>query len=99
MHRLDKAAGNRKPEASTGADMVALLGAIEFVKYTLLLSRRNAVAFIDDLQGDPISIPRTPDRYRGVGRCIFGGVVQQVEKHLFEQYRVEFQHRQVGREL
>jgi hypothetical protein len=66
--------------------MISLLGAIEFVKYTLLLSRRNAVAFVDDLQGNPISIPRSLDRYRGAGGRIFSGVVQQVEIACVSQF-------------
>ena len=40
--------------------------------------------------------PHAPDRYRGAGGRIFRGIVQQVEQHLLEQHRVEFQHRQVG---
>ena len=59
MHRLDEAARNRKAEAGAGTDMVALLRAIEFVEHAFQLARRNAVAFIDDLQRD-----RTPGRAR-----------------------------------
>ena len=58
------------------------------------------VALVDDLQGDPIPVPRKlliDDR--GVGGRIFGGIVQQIEQHLLEQHRVELQHRQVGGEL
>src|SRR5258705_1036589 len=66
MHGLDKAARNREPQAGAGADMVALLHAIEFVKYTLQLRRRNAVTLVEDLQGDPIPFPQTPDEGNGI---------------------------------
>src|ERR1700716_1125602 len=79
--------------------MIALLSPIEFVKYTLQLWRRNATAFVNDLQGYRIFIPQTSDRYRGVGGRIFRGIVQKVKKHLLKQYRVELQHRQISGEL
>ena len=50
VHRLDKAAGNREPKAGAGADMIALLRAIELVEHALQFRRRNALAFVDDLQ-------------------------------------------------
>src|ERR1700704_1571513 len=79
--------------------MIALLSAIELVKYTLQLWRRDAIAFVDDLQGYRIFIPQTSDRYRGVDGRIFRRVVQKVKKHLLEQYRVELQHRQISGDL
>ena len=51
MHRLDKATGNRQPEAGAGTDMIALLRAIELVEDAFQFRRRNALAFVEDLQG------------------------------------------------
>ena len=45
------------PRPGAGADVVALLRAIEFVEHAFQLRRRNAVALVDDLQRDPM-----PDR-------------------------------------
>ena len=42
MHRLDKAARDRKPKAGAGADMIALLRAIELVEHAFELRRRDA---------------------------------------------------------
>src|SRR5260221_10166112 len=85
MHRLDKATGYREPETGAGADMVALLRAIEFVKYAFQLRRRNAVAFVDDLQGDPIPVPQTPDRYRAVGWATFPRRFPPIQNNPFGQ--------------
>src|SRR5882757_9541548 len=79
--------------------MMALLSPIEFVKYTLQLCRRNAIAFVDDLQGYRIFILQTSDRYRGVGGRIFRRVVQKIKQHLLEQHRVKLQHRQISGKL
>src|SRR3982074_2504625 len=79
--------------------MIALLSAIELVKYTLQLWRRDAIAFVDDLQGYRIFIPQTSDRYRGVDGRIFRRVVQKIKHHLLEQHRVKLQHRQISGKL
>ena len=42
MHRLDEAARDRKAEAGAGADVIALLRAIELVEDALQFRRRNA---------------------------------------------------------
>src|SRR5882757_8392853 len=99
MHGFDKAARDGKTKAGAGANVIALLGAIELVEYAIELDRWNPAALIEDLQRDRIAIPRTPDRYRGIGRRVFRSIVQQVEQHLLEQHGVELQHRQVGGKL
>src|SRR5688500_4727282 len=99
MHGLDKAARAGEPEDSTRANMIALLRATELIEHAVELIRWNAATFIHDLQRDRAALTHTSDRYRGVTRCIFCGVIQQIEQHLFEQDGVELQHRQVGRQL
>src|SRR5260370_11304564 len=98
MHRLDKATGYREPETGAGADMVALLRAIEFVKYALQLRRWNAVAFVDDLQGDPIPVPQPPDRYRGAGGSVFFHGRFQSQNHLLVEILVDAHAQDVDRE-
>ena len=99
VHGLDEAARDREPEAGAGAHLVALLRAVELVEDAAPVGRRNAVALVEDLQRDRIPVAPALDRDRGVGRRIFGGVVEQIEQHLLEQHGVELQHRQVGGEL
>ena len=50
----------------------------------------------DDYQ---IALAVALDRDRGARKRIFRGIVEQVEQHLFEQYGIQLQHRQVGRDI
>src|SRR5207253_7000825 len=86
VHRLDKTASDGEPKAGAGADVIALLRAIEFIEYAVQLGPGNAAALVDDLQGYPVLVPQASDRYRRVPRRILGCVVQEVEERLFEQH-------------
>ena len=52
VHRLNEAARDCEPEAGSRPHMVALLRAEELVENVLQVRRRNALAFVDDLQRD-----------------------------------------------
>ena len=56
-----------EPEPGAGTDMIALLHAVELVEHALKLARRNAAAFVRDLEHHLVSHALAPDRDRGVG--------------------------------
>ena len=99
VHGLDEAARDRKAEARAGAHVIALLRAVELVEDALEVVRRNAVAFVEDLQVRR-NRRRASSRMRivGAGGRIFRRVVEEVEQHLLEQHRIELEHRQVRRQ-
>lgn len=56
MHRLDEAAGDRKTESRSRADLVAFFHATELVEDVLQLCGWNAIALVQDLQTDRIAV-------------------------------------------
>ena len=83
------------PKSGAGANLILLLGAMELVEDAIDLLRRNAATLIDDLQLDGLRLLPALDQHRGLRRCIFGGIVEEIEQHLLEQHRIELEHWQV----
>src|SRR5437588_7371523 len=94
--RLDKASADRQPQPGARATAVLRLNAVELVEDAFEIVRRDARPFIDDLDQGDLAVAPGPQVYAAAGRCIFGGVVEEVEQHLLEQHRIELQHRQIG---
>src|SRR6266550_6511953 len=97
--RLDKPAADRQPQAGTGTTPVLRLDAIEFVEDPLEIGGRDAWSLIGDFDRHCLAIVLRPNIDAAAGRGIFGSVVEQVEKHLLKEDRVEPHHRQIGRDL
>jgi hypothetical protein len=64
VHGFNEAAGDRQSETGAGADLIAFFDPIELVEDVLQLRRRNAVAFIQDLQADGIPVAPALDADR-----------------------------------
>ncbi len=99
LERLDEPARDREPEAGAGTHLIAFLDAIELVEDMFQIIRRNADALVHDAQADRRRFAPAVDMNNGSRRRVFGGVVEKIEQHLLEQHRIEFQHRQVRREV
>src|SRR5436190_5054542 len=92
---LDKAAADRQPESGPGAAAVLRLDAVEFIEDAFEVARRNAGALIADLDYDGFILAPRSYLDAAFSRRVFGGVVEQIEQHLLEQYGVEPEHRQI----
>ncbi len=95
VHRLDEATADRKAKAGAGTPAIGGTNAIELVEDVLQIDGRNARAFVHHLHADTAIVAPGPDRHQRSGRCVFAGVVEQIEQHLLEQYRIDVEHRQV----
>jgi hypothetical protein len=99
VHRVDKASTDRKTKPGPSAHPVTFANTVEFVEDPLEIVRRNAVAFIQNLKPDKaVILPSANLDDRACGR-ILCCIVEQVEQHLFEQYRVDPEHRKIGVDL
>jgi hypothetical protein len=63
------------------------------------IARRYAAALVEDPQIDGVGILPALDPDRRLRRRVLRGIVEQIEQHLFEENGVEFEHRQIGRQL
>ena len=52
-----------------------------------------------DLQDDGAVVDPALQPDGGAGRGVFRGIVEEVEQRLLEQHRIDFQHRQIRRQL
>ena len=100
MHGLDEAARDREAKAGAGADMIALLRAIELVEHALELGGRNAVALVDDLRARPdaVSARLRIEIVVSAGEY-FAALSSRLNSTCSNSTASSSQHRQVGGEL
>src|SRR5262249_59681784 len=92
MRGFDETARNGQAQPGTGTHLVTLPRAIEFVEDALEIRGRNALSFVHHLKTDRFAVAPAPDGDGRTGRRVLRGIVEQVEKHLFEQHRIHHHH-------